>query len=207
MTPSIYRYDQELRRLTDVLPASGRMLTKLVSKPDQRVVIDCPFPKPWMTERPIWINFQLLDDLSLPERDLLVLRTVSWATGVKWFQPSWYQGLVLLGTLGAVIEAVQGDPVGVVAAGAVSAIAGTQIWRNNRNTQRELDADEAAIQVAIRRGYSEQDAARYLLDAITAVAAIENRRSLNFVELLRCQNLKAIAGMSPVTIPDTLRRE
>lgn len=203
----MYGYDQEIYRLTDVLPASGRMMTKLVHKPSQRVVIDCPFPQPWVTERPVYINFELLSGLKPPERDLLVLRTVSWVTGVKWFQPNLYQGLVLIGVLGTVIEAVQADPVGIVAAGTVSAIAGMQIWRNNRSTQRELDADEAAIQVAIRRGYSEPDAARHLLDAIGAIAEIENRRGLNFVELLRCQNLKAIAGLSSVTIPDTVRQE
>ncbi|MDX2232372.1 MAG: DUF3318 domain-containing protein [Leptolyngbyaceae cyanobacterium bins.349] len=203
----MYGYDQEIRRLMDVLPASGRMLTKLVSKPDQRVVIDCPFPKPWMTERPIWINFELLDHLALPERDLLVLRTVSWVMGVKWFRPDLYQGVVAVGVLGVVIEAVQADPMGIVAAGTLSAIAGTQIWRNNRSTQRELDADEAAIQVALRRGYSEPEAARHLLSAIAAVADLEKRRGLNFVELLRCQNLKAIAGLSSVTVPETIRQE
>lgn len=203
----MYGYDQEIRRLTDVLPASGRMLTKLVSKPEQRVVIDCPFPKPWMTDRPIWINFELLNELPMPERDLLVLRTVCWVIGVKWFRPSWYQGLVLVGVLGTVIEGVQADPVGIVAAGTLSTIAGLQIWRDNRNTQRELAADEAAIQVALRRGYTEVDAARYLLDAIAHVAEIENRPGLSFIELLRCQNLKAIAGFSTVAIPDTVRQE
>jgi len=202
----MYGYDQEIRRLMDVLPASGRMLTKLISKPEQRVVIDCPFPKPWMSERPIWINFELLRDLSPPERDMLVLRAVSWATGVRWLRPSWYQGLVLVGTLGVVIESVQADPVGIIAAGALSAIAGTQIWRENRSTQKELDADEAAIQVALRRGYTEQDAARHLMDAIKAVAEIENRRSLSFIELLRCQNLKAIAGLSSVPIPNQVKQ-
>jgi hypothetical protein len=203
----MYGYEQEIGRLMDILPASGRMLTKLVSKPEQRVVIDCSVPKPWMTDRPIWINFDLLNELSLPERDLLVLRTVSWVTGFKWFKPSLYQGLVLVGALGAVIEAVQGDPVGVVAAGGLSAIAGTQIWRTNHSTQRELDADEAAIQIALRRGYTEPDAARHLLDAINGVADIENRRGLSFVELLRCQNLKAIAGISSVAIPEAIRQE
>lgn len=203
----MYGYDQEIRRLTDVLPASGRMLTKLVSKPDQRVVIEAPFPLPWMTERPILINFSLLSELAPPQRDLLVLRTVSWSTGVKWFQPSLYQGLLAAGAVGAVIEAVQADPVGVVAAGALAAIAGTQIWRNNRSTQRELDADEAAIQVALRRGYTEPEAARALLTAIERLAEIEGRRGLNFVELLRCQNLKAIAGISPIEVPTDIRQE
>ncbi len=110
----------------------------------------------------------------------------------------------VLGVVGAVIEAVQSDPVGIVAAGALSAIAGVQLWRNNYSSQRELDADLAAIQVALRRGYTEPDAARHLLNAIAAVAAIE-RRGLDFMELLRCQNLRAIADLSAVPLPETLR--
>lgn len=202
----MYAHDQEIRRLMDVLPASGRMMTKLVSKPEQRVVIESPFPMPWMTDRPVWINFELLSQLAPPERDLLVLRTVSWTTNVKWFRPSLYQGLVLAGVFGTVIEAVQSDPVGMVAAGAVTTIAGTQIWRSNRSTEREIEADEAAIQVAVRRGYDEQEAARSLLSAIEAVAEIEGRRGLSFIELLRCQNLRAIAGMSSVGVPANVRK-
>ncbi len=89
----------------------------------------------------------------------------------------------------------------------MSAIAGTQIWRNNRSTERELDADDAAIRVAQRRGYSESDAARHLLSAIEAVAEIEGRTSLNFIELMRSQNLRSMAGLSPVGVPDRLRRD
>jgi hypothetical protein len=197
----------EIRRLLDIMPASGRMTTKLVSKPEQRVVLDNAFPMPWMRERPIWINFDLWSRLSRPQRDLLILRAVSWLTGVKWFRPDLYQGIALAGALGAVVELIQADPVGVVVAGGLSAIAGTQIWRNNRSTERELDADEAAIRVAQRRGYSESDAARHLLSAIEAVADIEGRTSLNFIELLRSQNLRSMAGLSPVGVPDRLRRD
>jgi Protein of unknown function (DUF3318) len=202
----MYSFEPEIRRLMDMLPASGRMLTKLVSKPDQTSVIDSPFPMPWMTDRKISVNFELLERLSQPQRDMLVLRTVSWVTGVKWFRPSLYQGAVVVGMLGAAIEAVQGDAVGVLAAGALSAIAGTQIWRNNRSTQSEFDADENALKIAQRRGYAEPEAARYLLSAIEAVAEIEGRPSLSFVELLRCQNLRAIAGLSTVGIPANLRQ-
>lgn len=197
----------ELRRLLDLMPASGRMMTKIVSKPEQRLVIDSPFPTPWMRERPIWINFDLWSRLARPQRDLLLLRTVSWLTGVKWFRPSLYQGVVLAGVIGAVVEAMQGDAVGIIAAGSLSAIAGTQIWRNNRTSQTELAADEAAIRVAQRRGYDEPEAARHLLSAIEAVADLEGRTSLNFLELLRCQNLRAIAGVSPVGVPERLRQD
>jgi hypothetical protein len=38
------------------------------------------------------------------------------------------------------------------------------------------------------------------------VAQIEGR-SLDFNELIRCQNLKAIAGISAVGVPDSVRKE
>ena len=68
-------------------------------------------------------------------------------------------------------------------------------------------ADEAAIRVAQRRGYSQTEAAQHLLSAIEAVAQIEGRPSLNFTELIRCQNLRAIAGLSPVGIPEKIKKE
>lgn len=197
--------DFEIRRLLDVMPASARMATKLVSKPEQPIVVHCTFPLPWVRDRPIWINFDLWERLSRPQRDLLILRTVSWLTGVKWFRPSLYQGVLLAGVVGGIVELVQGDPVGTIAAGGLAAIAGTQIWRSNRSTQTELDADDAALRVAQRRGYEEPEAARHLLTGVEAVAEIE-RRPLTFTELLRSQNLRAIAGLSPVGIPDRARQ-
>ncbi len=195
----------EIRRLLDVMPASGRMMTKLVSKPEQPIVIDSSFPLPWNQERPIFINFDLWRRLNKPQRDLLLLRTVSWLTGVKWFKPDIYQGAVVAGLLGAMVELIQGDAVGVVVAGGLTAIAGTRIWRTSRSQLSELNADEAAIRVAQRRGYTETEAAEQLLSAIETVAQLEGRPSLNFTELIRSQNLRALAGLSPVGVPNTLK--
>jgi len=102
---------------------------------------------------------------------------------------------------------VQGDAVGVVLSTSLSAIASTQIWRSTRSTESELDADAGAIKVATRRGYTESEAAQHLLLAIEAVAQIEGRSGLNFKELIRCQNLRVIAGFSPVGVPDTVKQE
>ena len=198
--------EPEIRRLLDVMPASGRMTTKLVSKPEQRWVIDAPFPMPWVRDRPIYINFDFWSRLSRSQRDLLILRTVNWLGAVKWFQPNLSLGLVAAGLLGTGVELMQQDFVGVATASALSAIAATQIWRSNHSTSIELEADEKALQVAQRRGYSETDAAGYLLSAIESVAQFE-KRALSFIELLRCQSLRAIAGLSPIGIPDELRRD
>ena len=197
----------EIRRLLDVMPASGRMMTKLVSKPEQPIVIDSSFPLPWNQERPIFINFDLWRRLNKPQRDLLLLRTVSWLTGVKWFKPDIYQGAVVAGLLGAMVQLIQADAVGVVVAGGLTAIAGTRIWRTSRSQLSELNADEAAIRVAQRRGYTETEAAEQLLSAIETVAQLEGRPSLNFTELIRSQNLRAIAGLSPVGVPNTLKKD
>ena len=199
--------DPETRHLIELMPASGRMLCKLVNKPEQPKVIDASLPLPWSQTRPISINFDFWSQLSRPQRDLLFLRTVSWLTGVKWFRPNLYQGLVLAGAVGAVVETVQGDAVGALVAGALTSIASTQIWRSTQSARVELEADEAGLRVAQRRGYSEADAAQALLGAIEAVAKIEGRPSLSFTELVRCQNLRAIAGLSPFGAPETIRQE
>jgi hypothetical protein len=199
--------DLEIQRLMDVMPATGRMLTKIVKQRDPSQVMDVPFPWPWMPHRPIAINFDLWEQLSQPERDLLILRATSWTTGVQWFRPRLEQGIALVGLVGAGVQLVQADPVGTVAAAGLSAIALRQIWQNNRSTARELEADEAAVRVAQRRGYGETEAARYLLQAIARVANLEKRTSLSFVELLRSQNLQAIAGLTTETVPETIRRD
>ncbi|MDZ7965705.1 MAG: DUF3318 domain-containing protein [Nostoc sp. DedSLP03] len=195
----------EIRRLLDVMPASGRMTTKIVSKPEQAKVIDASFPQPWNQARPIYINFDLWRRLTKPQRDLLLLQMVSWLTGVKWFKPDIYQGVVLAGLLGGFLEAAQSDVVGVAVAGGLSTIAAFRIWRTNKSQESELNADAAAIKIAQRRGYSEVEAAQHLLSAIEAVAKIEGRSSFNFTELIRCQNLRAIAGLSPVGIPESYK--
>ncbi len=200
--------ESEIRRLLDVMPASGRMLTKIVSKSQQSRVIDAPFPMPWNWDsRPIYINFDLWRRLSRPQQDLLILRAVSSLQGIKWFKPDLYQGVALLGLLGLTVELLQGDAIGTIAAGGLSAIAASQIWRSNRSVQRQLDADEAAIKVALRRGYTEAEAAAHLLSAIETAAQLEGRPSLNFTELIRSQNLRAIAHLSPVGVPESIKQE
>ena len=197
--------DTEIYRLLEIMPASGRMLAKIISKPQQQKVIETPFPSPWKQARPIYINFDLWFRLPQNLRDLVLLHHVCWSCEIKWFKFDLDRSILAGGLLGVISELTELDLVGIVVAGGLTAIAATRIWRNNRSVKVELDADEAAVGVASRRGYSEVEAAEYLLRGIEFVAKLEGRSSLNFNELVRCQNLKAIAGLSPVRVPEKIR--
>lgn len=186
----------EIRRLSDLMPASARKTVQIISKPEQGKVIDVSFPLPWHRERPIYINFDLWRNLSKQQRDLLVLRTAIWLTGVQWFKPNIYQAVVLAGIFGGLLESAQGDAVGVLAASGLSAIAMIRIWRSNHSQESEVAADMAAIRLVKRRGYSEAQAAEHLLKAIEIVTKIEKRSGLNLIELIRTQNLRTMAGFS-----------
>jgi hypothetical protein len=195
--------DGEVRRLLDLMPAAGRMMTKIISKPEQHSVIHADFPVPWQQERPIYINFDLWQRLARPQRDLLLLSAVSWLSGIKWFKFDLYQGIALAGVLGTIVELAQADAVGTVVAGGLTAIASRQIWRVNRSSQAWILADKAAIAIAQRRGYQMAETATHLLSALEAAALLEGRTELDFTELLRSQNLRAIANLSPVGVPSS----
>lgn len=199
--------DQEINRLLEIMPASGRMFSRIVNKPQQTKVIEAPLPLPWnQASRPIYINFDLWRSLSRGQRDLVLLATVSSILNVQWFKPDIYQGLTIIGLAGLTFEVVEGDAVGIVIAGGLSAIAAAQVWRQNKSLQRRLEADEKAIKIAQRRGYTEVDAARYLLSAIELIPTLENRPSLSFADLIRCQNLRVIGNLSPVGVPEKVRK-
>jgi hypothetical protein len=191
----------EISRLLDIMPASGRMWTKIVSKPEQAKVIDMAFPLPWHQLRPVYINFDLWQGLSKSQRDLVLLRTVAWLIGIRWFKPDVYQGVVAAGLVAGGVEVSQGDVVGIAAALSLTGLAAMRIWRMNNSQETEIEADNNAIKVAQRRGYAGTEAAEHLLAAIEVVAKIEGRTGLDFVELMRCQNLRAIACLSGVGIP------
>jgi hypothetical protein len=63
--------DAEIGRLLDLLPASSRMKLRVIPQPHQTEVLTAPFPWPWRTEWPVSINFQLWQNLTEPQRDLL----------------------------------------------------------------------------------------------------------------------------------------
>ena len=204
----MYANQDEVRHLIDLMPASGRMYTKIIPKPKQSRLIDAPFPLPWQRgARPIYINFDLWTELSRAERDLALLRSVCWLTEIKWFKPDLYQGVVTVGVIGTGVEMLQGDAIGVIVGASLAVLAGSQIWRRTRSIQTEVDADEIAIRVAQRRGYEMIDAAQALLDSIEKIAEIEGRANFNFTELVRIQNLRKLAGRSEVGVPEEVRKQ
>ncbi|WP_088893241.1 DUF3318 domain-containing protein [Leptolyngbya ohadii] len=177
-------------RLLDLMPASGRMYCKIQSKPDQPQVITAKVPLPGRETRPIAINFDLWHKLTQPQRDLLLLQKVSWLLSIRWFEPGFYQGLTALGFAGIGWEFLRSDPTAILVMSGLTFLAASQIWRKSRTLEQSKIADEQAIAIAQRRGYSQTDAAQALIEAIEAVALLEGR-SITVEEQVRCQNLRS----------------
>jgi hypothetical protein len=191
----------EISRLLDLMPASGRMYCKIVST-NQPKVITAKLPRPGQETRPILINFDLWQQLTQPQQDLLLLRTVSWLLLIRWIKPDLYQGLTAVGLTGTLLELFQGNMAAVVTLGGLTTLAAAQIWRKNRSIDLENAADEKAIQIAQRRGYTSPMAAQALIAAIEAVSKIEGHSDLSLTETLRCQNIKAFAMPAPLQVLD-----
>lgn len=188
----------EIGRLLDLMPASGRMYCKIVENNQQAQIIAAKLPRPGQETRPIQINFALWEKLTQSQRDLLLLHTVSWLTSIQWFKPNLYQGLAAAGAGLTFLELLQTNAAGIITFGGLTVLAVVQIWRQNRSQDLQIAADEKAIQVAQRRGYTKTAAAQALAEAIETAAQIEGRPSLTVTELIRCQNLRAIAAPAPV---------
>ena len=194
--------NEEISRLRDLLPASWRMTTSIKSKPEQLEAISSSQILPWTKGVQIGINFRLWRQLAEAERDLLVLHNISWRLQTKWLQTGAYQGVAAMSLVGGIVEAVQGDVTGIAIAILLGTIGINQIVRGNKSSQVQVQADNEAIEIAQKRGYSEAEAARALLEAIPAAARLMGRNTPEFTELIRCQNLRAIAGLSKTPIPD-----
>jgi hypothetical protein len=194
---------KEIEYLRDLMPVSGRMLVKLIAKADRPMTIEAPFPYPWQRSRKVYLNIHYWRQLSRAERDLLLLRTVIWVTGIRWFKWDLYRGAAIAGTIATIAETMQGDPLGIVAAGSLTAFAARQVWRRTQSSDQDISADEAAVSLAQRRGYGAETAALSLIQAIEHAAELEGRPSLEFTEIMRCQNLRAIARLSsePIVTP------
>ncbi|MEI6064438.1 MAG: DUF3318 domain-containing protein [Pseudanabaena sp. ELA748] len=195
--------NEEIARLRDLMPASWRMATSIKSKPEQIEVIFSVQILPWQKGTQVNINFRLWRQLPEAQRDLLLLHEIGWRQQTKWLQTGAYQGIAATALVGGIIEAVQGDVTGIAIAFLLGTIGINQILRKNQGSQIKIDADSEAIAVAQKRGYREDEAARALLDAIPAAARLSGRDKPEFTELIRCQNLKAIAGLSKTTIPES----
>lgn len=185
----------EISRLIELMPASGRMYCKVISQPRQQSAIVAKLPLPGQEVRPIAINFNRWQHLSEPARDLLFLRAVVWLTTIHWLKPEPYQFLVAIGAVATCLEVWQANTVGILAMGGLTAAAVTQIWRKTRDLETDKIADEKAVRVAQRRGYSQQGAVESLIAGIEALAQ-QDERPLSLAETLRCQNLRALMPLS-----------
>lgn len=181
----------EITRLKELMPASARMKIRIILNDRQISVIKAEFPRPWQRSHTVTLNIDLWQHLAPAERDLLFLRTISWVMLANPLKPNGYHLLAGAGVAGGLLELVQGDAVGLLAAGGVAALAGWQVWRGLNGLPMEMAADDRAVQVAQRRGYTQTDAVKALIRALEAVPPLEGRRVLTQAELMRCQNLRS----------------
>ena len=195
--------NEEIARLRDLLTASWRMHTAVKSKPEQIELITSLPILPWQKGTQVNINFRQWRQLPEAERDLLLLCEVSWREQTKWLQVGTYQGVAALSLIGGIVETTQGDVTGMAIAILLGTIGVNQILRGNQSSQRKVQSDNEAIAIAQKRGYTEVEAAKALLEAIPAAARLSGRNAPEFTELIRCQNLRAIAGLSKTRVPET----
>ena len=196
--------NEEIARLRDLLPASWRMTTSIKSKAElSKPIASLPI-LPWQKGTQVNIDFRLWRQLPEAQRDMLLLYEVSWRQQTKWLQTGVYQGVAAIALIGGIIETVQGDVTGIAIALLLGTIGINQILRTHKSSQVQVQADNEAIEIAQKRNYSQVEAARALLEAIPAIARLMGRSTPEFTELIRCQNLRAIAGLSKTTIPDTM---
>lgn len=181
----------EMSRLIELMPASGRMYCKIVSQPRQAAPIAIKLPRPGQEMRLIAINFEQWQQIAQPQRDLLLLQAVSWQTNLRWIKPEPYQILVAIGVAATLLQVWQANAAGIITLGGLTTVAATQIWRKTRSLEAEKIADEQAVAVAQRRGYSQSEAITALIGAIEALAQ-QQGRPLSLNETLRCQNLRAL---------------
>ena len=196
--------NEEIARLRDLLPASWRMTTSIKSKAElSKPIASLPI-LPWQKGTQVNVDFRLWRQLPEAQRDMLLLYEVSWRQQTKWLQTGVYQGVAAIALIGGIIETVQGDVTGIAIALLLGTIGINQILRTHKSSQVQVQADNEAIEIAQKRNYSQVEAARALLEAIPAIARLMGRSTPEFTELIRCQNLRAIAGLSKTPIPDSV---
>jgi len=179
------------------------MNTVIKSSLEQGQVISSTMPQPWQKTIKVMLNFSLWDKLSRVERDLLLLREVSFRQQTSWFRIGPYQAITGFAGVGAVLQLNQTDLAGAAIALMLGLISGWQVWRQSQSEQVQLQADLEAIKAAERRGYTEITATQALLEAIAHCAQLEGRTTPTFTELLRSQQLRAILGEAAVPSPTT----
>ena len=185
--------NSEISRLLDVMPASGRMLVKIVSKSGQSEVIKIPFPFLWnRNNRLIYINFGLWCQLAEGQRDLLILRIIFHLTDIYSFKLNLNQIILLFGVLELFVKAIQQDTLGVSVFGILIIIFMRQFWYGNRSIQKEIDIDKDTIKASVKRGYTKSNAAKNLLEGIENIAKLEGHSLLESKYLIRLEYLQSL---------------
>lgn len=196
---------EETERLRDLLPASFRPLITIVPHFGGEALLISRRKAPWQPQGTIAIDFRRWQGIPQPQRDLLFLREVGWLDNRNWLQPGFYQSLALFGGITTVAELSLQHPFSALLAGGITALSVRQIWQNLNRESAHFDADEFALRRAQFRGYTRQEAAQHLADAIEQVLKLDptvrDSGEASILTALRLQRLRTIARNLASTPP------
>ncbi len=179
---------QEIMRLRDLLPASLRALVTIL--PGQGKLIASKPRSPWQPQTQIEIDFSRWLGQPQGQRDLLFLREVGWDQSRSFLQPGLYQWVTLAAGVGAITEAVLGDPLGVLLAAGLGAVTVRQIWQDKTGEAAHFAADDFALARAEFRGYTRSEAAAHLWQGLERQPDLDRT---DVTTLVRLQRLQALA--------------
>lgn len=101
------------------------------------------------------------------------------------------------GGITTVAELSLQHPFSALLAGGITALSVRQIWQNLNRESAHFDADEFALRRAQFRGYTRQEAAQHLADAIEQVLKLDptvrDSGEASILTALRLQRLRTIA--------------
>ncbi|MFS8778713.1 DUF3318 domain-containing protein [Synechococcus sp. W70.1] len=181
---------EEIERLRDLLPASFRAWIKVVPHSGGERLLVSRRQAPWQPQGTIAIDFRRWQGIPQPHRDLLFLREVGWLSHRNWLQPGFYQLLALFGGITTLVELSLQHPFSALLAGGITALSVRQIWQSLNRESAPFDADEFALRRAQFRGYTRQEAAQHLAEALEQTLKLDPS---DILTALRLQRLRTIA--------------
>jgi hypothetical protein len=186
-------------RLIQFLPFEIRSEVALdVGTEEQTRVVKAQWRMPWQEESRFAIDLSRWRQLSPDQQKMYFLREAVLVTeaamGNNWAALLLYPALLGAGTTGLLVEMQLADNLGVGLAGGLAVLAFLLLRRSEKGQKAQVAADEFAIRHAAQNGYTEQQAASYLLSAWQQIAQLEGKTKQSYDATMRQRNLEYVSS-------------